>query len=140
MAPDFSLQDAAGATVRLSDLRGKPVLINLWASWCPPCKAEMPAMQAVHQQYVSQGFIVLAINTTYQDDPAGALEFVTSRALTFPVLFDLDGEVSRKYQVRSMPTSFFVDHNGMIQRVVIGGPMSEALLRAEAERLLNEAQ
>jgi peroxiredoxin len=139
MAPDFSLQDAAGNTVRLSDLRGKPVLINLWASWCPPCKAEMPAMQTVHEQYASRGFTILAVNTTFQDDATAAADFITSRALTFPVLFDLDGEVSRQYQVRSMPTSFFVDSEGMIRRVVIGGPMSEALLRAEAEQMLNEA-
>jgi peroxiredoxin len=136
LAPDFALQDASGQTVRLSDLRGKPVLLNLWASWCPPCKAEMPAMQLVHEAYSEQGFTILAVNTTYQDDRASALEFIASRGLTFPVLFDVDGSVSRRYLVRSMPTSFFIDSEGIIRRVVIGGPMSEALLRAEAERLL----
>lgn len=138
LAPDFSLSDASGNTVRLSDLRGTPVLINLWASWCPPCKAEMPAMQSVHEQFASQGFTILAVNTTHQDNLADAREFVASGGFTFPVLFDLDGKVSQQYQVRSMPTSFFVDHQGIIRRVVIGGPMSEALLRSEAERLLKE--
>src|SRR5512141_2878583 len=63
LAPDFSLQDIQGRPVRLSDLRGKPVLINLWASWCPPCQAEMPALQKVYESYAAQGLIILAVNT-----------------------------------------------------------------------------
>ncbi len=140
LAPDFALQDAAGQTVQLSDQRGKPVLVNLWASWCPPCKAEMPAMQKVYDEYAAQGFTILAVNTTYQDDAAGARSFADSLGLTFPILYDLDGNVARQYQVRSMPTSFFVDAQGMVRRVVIGGPMSEALLRAEIEQLMREAR
>ncbi len=140
LAPDFALSDAQGQTMRLSDLRGKPVLVNLWASWCPPCQAEMPAMQTLYNVYAPKGFVVLAVNTTYQDDQASAIRFVQDHQLTFPVLFDQDGTVSRKYQVRSMPTSFFIDRKGIVQKVVIGGPMSEALLRAEAERLLQEGR
>jgi cytochrome c biogenesis protein CcmG, thiol:disulfide interchange protein DsbE len=138
LAPDFVLQDQQGEPVRLSELQGHPVLLNLWASWCPPCQAEMPAMQKVHEQYGPQGFTILAVNTTFQDDRTSAENFVASLGLTFPILFDLDGSVSQRYQVRSMPTSFFIDHSGIIRRVVIGGPMSEGLLRAEVERLLNE--
>lgn len=137
-APDFELQDMQGKTVRLSDLRGQPVLINLWASWCPPCQAEMPAMQKVYDLYAPKGFVILAINTTFQDDAETARTWVTDRQLSFPILFDLDGDVSRKYQVRSMPTSLFVDKTGIIQRVVIGGPMPEGLLRTEIERMLRE--
>lgn len=138
LAPDFILLDEQGNTIQLSALRGKPVLVNLWASWCAPCKAEMPAMQTVHEQYGPQGFTILAVNTTFQDDRQNALNFAADRGLTFPILFDMDGSVSRKYQVRSMPTSFFIDRKGMVRRMVIGGPMSEALLRAEIERLLEE--
>lgn len=140
LAPDFALQDSQGQTVRLSDLRGKPVLVNLWASWCAPCKAEMPAMQEVYEAYSQHGFTILAVNTTFQDDQAAANAFVTERGLTFPVLYDLDGAVSRQYQVRSMPSSFFVDSEGVIRRTVYGGPMPEALLRAEIERLLEESE
>lgn len=136
LAPDFALQDSQGQTIRLSDLRGKPVLVNLWASWCPPCKEEMPAMQKTYDAYAQQGFAILAVNTTYQDEKNSALEFAASRGLTFPILFDLDGSVSRKYLVHSMPTSFFIDKDGVVKKVVIGGPMSEGLLRSEAERLL----
>ena len=140
LAPDFTLQDAGGQMVRLSDLRGRPVLVNLWASWCPPCKAEMPAMQAVYEDYAGRGLEILAVNTTFQDDAAGALQFAGGLGLTFPILFDLDGSVARQYQVRSMPTSFFIDPDGNVRRVVIGGPMAEALLRAEIEQMLAEAR
>jgi cytochrome c biogenesis protein CcmG, thiol:disulfide interchange protein DsbE len=136
LAPDFVLQDAHGQTVRLSDLRGQAVLVNLWASWCPPCQAEMPDMQKVYEMYAPQGFTILAINTTYQDQKASALAFVAQRSLTFPILFDLDGTASHQYLVNAMPTSFFVDQQGIIRRVVIGGPMSEGLLRAEIEQML----
>jgi cytochrome c biogenesis protein CcmG, thiol:disulfide interchange protein DsbE len=138
LAPDFTLQDAQGQTVRLSDLRGRPVLVNLWASWCAPCQAEMPDMQKVYEMYAPRGFTILAVNTTYQDQKSSALDFVAGRGLTFPILFDLDGTVARQYLVRAMPSSFFIDRQGIIRRVVIGGPMSEGLLRAEVERLLEE--
>ncbi len=136
LAPDLALQDSQGRLVRLSDLRGKPVLLNLWASWCPPCKEEMPAMQKVYELYAPKGFTILAINTTYQDERSTALAFAADRGLTFPILWDVDGSVSRLYQVHSMPTSFFIDRTGIIRRVVIGGPMPEALLRAEIEKML----
>jgi cytochrome c biogenesis protein CcmG, thiol:disulfide interchange protein DsbE len=138
LAPDFELQDRAGNAVRLSDLRGQPVLVNFWASWCPPCQAEMPAMQRVHETYAEQGYVVLAVNTTYQDNEADARAFLDERGLTFTVLFDRDGGASSLYVVRSMPTSFFIDHEGVIREVVIGGPMSEGLLRSQAEKMLGE--
>jgi cytochrome c biogenesis protein CcmG, thiol:disulfide interchange protein DsbE len=140
LAPDFSLQNQQGETIQLSDLRGQAVLVNMWASWCGPCKAEMPAMQEVYEEYSDRGFTILAVNTTFQDDRDGALSFARGLGLTFPILFDLDGAVSQKYQVRAMPTSFFVDQEGIIRRVVFGGPMSEALLRTEIERLLPEGR
>lgn len=136
MAPDFTLLDAQGVAVRLSDLRGQVVLVNLWASWCSPCKAEMPAMQKVYDDYAARGFTILAVNTTFQDTQENALAFAASRGLTFPILWDTDGGVSQQYQVRAMPTSFFVDREGIIRRAVFGGPMPEALLRAEVEKLL----
>lgn len=93
-------------------------------------------MQKVYEAYAPQGLEILAINTTYQDDPALALDFARELGLTFPILFDASGEVSRIYKVRAMPTSFFIDRSGIVRRVVIGGPMSESLMRAEIERLL----
>ncbi len=140
LAPDFELQQADGQSIRLSSLRGRPILLNLWASWCAPCKAEMPAMQRAYEAYAPRGFTILAVNTTFQDDQINAIAFAESLGLTFPLLFDMDGSVSRQYRVSAMPTSFFIDSEGIIRRVVYGGPMSEALLRAEIEQMLAEAR
>jgi cytochrome c biogenesis protein CcmG, thiol:disulfide interchange protein DsbE len=139
LAPDFELATLNGETIRLNELRGQPVLINIWASWCAPCRAEMPAMQRVFEAYGDQGFTILAVNATNQDSPNQAADFVQQHQLTFPILMDISGQVSQAYQVHSLPTSFFVDSQGIIQEIVIGGPMSEALLRTRVENLLKEA-
>ena len=142
LAPDFQLPAAQESqpigSITLSDLRGQPVLINLWASWCPPCQAEMPAMQRVYEEYREQGFEILAINTTFQDDQDSAALFVSQKGLTFPILWDFDRIVSNLYQTRAMPTSFFVDADGVIRDVIVGGPMSEALLRIRVQQLFEE--
>lgn len=138
MAPDFSLNDLDGNTFRLSDLRGKVVLVNIWASWCPPCRAEMPAINRVYQQYKSQGFIVLAVDSTIQDTLANAKIFASENKLSFPILLDQQGLVTRLYQVQSLPSSFFINADGTIDEVVIGGPMAEALLVSRVEKLLRE--
>ncbi|MBN2548608.1 MAG: redoxin domain-containing protein [Anaerolineales bacterium] len=137
-APDFTLQTPAGEEVNLASLQGKPVIINFWASWCPPCRAEMPALERVYQAYQSQGITILAINATNQDNRQEALDFITANHLSFTVLLDLDGAVNEIFAVRSLPTTFFIDATGVIREVVIGGPMSEALLRVQIEQLLSE--
>jgi cytochrome c biogenesis protein CcmG, thiol:disulfide interchange protein DsbE len=136
LAPDFSLVNQSGQSVQLSSLRGHPVVLNFWASWCSPCRTEMPALEKVYQEMKNQGLQILAVNTTYQDDPASAGRFAQERQLTFPILFDLDGKSSQQYQVRALPTTYFIDSDGSIQEIVVGGPMSEALLRIRAARLI----
>lgn len=136
LAPDFTLQNSTGETIRLSTLHGQPVLINLWASWCAPCRAEMPALERVYKDYQKQGLEVLAVNSTSQDNPIDVAAFVEQNGLTFPILFDTNAEVGELYQVQSLPSSFFIDSTGKIQDVVIGGPMSEALLRVRVEQLI----
>jgi peroxiredoxin len=135
-APDFTLNTPAGESLTLSEFRGQAVLINLWATWCPPCRAEMPTIEKIYQEYKDQGLAVLAINTTYQDDPFAIMPFVEEHSLTFPILLDETGEVSNAYQLRSLPSSYFIGRNGIIKQVVIGGPMSEALLHTRIEEIL----
>ena len=135
-APDFTLNTPAGETYTLSELKGKAVLVNLWATWCPPCRAEMPAIQKIYDEYKDQGFIVLAIDMTAQDNPLNIAPFVKEFSLTFPILLDETGEIGRAYQLRSLPSSYFIDRNGIISEVVIGGPMAEALLRTRVEKIL----
>jgi len=136
LAPDFTLQTTTGETVQLSDLRGQAVMVNLWATWCPPCRAEMPAIQKMYDEYKDRGFIVLAVDMTWQDDPAAVGPFVQEFGLTFPVLLEPSGAAARLYELRSLPSSFFIDRQGVIQEVVIGGPMAEALLRTRIEAIL----
>ena len=138
LAPDFTLQTLEGKTVTLSDLRGKVVLVNFWASWCPPCKAEMPAIQHIYSDYRDQGLVVLAINAANQDTLSNAQAFLTENNLTFPVPLDVNGETTRLYKINSFPTTFFIAPNGIIREVVIGGPMTEAALRLRVEKLLEE--
>lgn len=140
LAPDFTLETIDGNLIRLSDLRGQPLLINFWATWCPPCRAEMPAMQDVYADNQHLGFEILAINATNQDNLANVSSFVSNYALTFPILLDQQGEAAQKYQIRSYPTSFFIDEDGIIQEVIIGGPMAEALLRIRIGQLIGEMQ
>ncbi|MGC8856316.1 MAG: TlpA disulfide reductase family protein [Anaerolineae bacterium] len=137
LAPDFTLNSLDGKRYTLSELRGQAIILNLWASWCPPCRAEMPTLQKLYEEYRNQGLLVLAVNSTVQDKPAAIPGFVQQYGLTFPILLDEDGEVSRAYQLRSLPSSYFIGRDGIIREVVIGGPMSEALLRTRIEIILN---
>ena len=136
LAPDFELKTTEGETIKLSELRGQAVLVNLWATWCPPCRAEMPAIEKVYNDYKDQGFVVLAVNMTYQDTFADIAPFIDEYSLTFPILLDETSEVGTAYQLRSLPSSFFIDRDGIIREVVIGGPMAEALLRTRVEEIL----
>jgi cytochrome c biogenesis protein CcmG/thiol:disulfide interchange protein DsbE len=137
LAPAFTLNTLDGRKVSLSDFKGNVVLINFWATWCPPCKAEMPYIQAAYATYRDQGLVVLAIDSTSdQDEARAAGQFASANGLAFPVLADVRGEASQLYQVQALPTSFFMDRQGKIAWVVVGGPMAEALIRSHIETLL----
>jgi peroxiredoxin len=135
-APDLTLKTPEGEEYTLSELKGNAVLVNLWATWCPPCRAEMPAIEKMYREYKDRGLVVLAVDMTYQGNPADVVPFIQKYNLTFPVLLDETGAVGTAYQLRSLPSSYFIDRLGVIQEVIIGGPMSEALLRARIEQIL----
>jgi cytochrome c biogenesis protein CcmG/thiol:disulfide interchange protein DsbE len=138
LAPGFTLNTLDGKEASLSDSQGKVVLINFWASWCPACKAEMPAIQAAYQAYRDEGLVVLAINATDQDEESAARQFAKTEGLTFSLLADVSRATFQLYQVQALPTSFFVDRQGRVASVVVGGPMAEALIRSRVEALLKE--
>ncbi len=137
-APDFTLDTLEGSQMTLSDLRGKVVIVNLWTSWCPPCRAEMPTIEQIYQENKAQGLEVLAVNTTDQDSESAAANFAQEFGLTFPILLDRDGSVSKRYQLLALPTTYFIDRQGIIRAVVPGGPMSETLIESKIADLLAE--
>jgi peroxiredoxin len=115
-APDFELKTLAGETVKLSNLKGKKVLINFWATWCPPCKAEMPAMEQLSKQ-TEKDVVILAVNIDPQLDVQG---FIDENKITFPIPLDTDDKVNETYQVISIPTTYFIDSKGIIQNKYTG--------------------
>jgi cytochrome c biogenesis protein CcmG, thiol:disulfide interchange protein DsbE len=132
LAPNFTLKTLDGKEVSLADYAGKPVLINVWATWCPPCRDEMTAIQAAYEKHGSQGLVVLGINLSMQDTRTDVDAFVKELKLTFPILLDETGSVSSaQYGVHALPVSFFIDTRGVIQRTTFGG-----MLPAELESYL----
>lgn len=138
VAPDFTLETLDGQTINLSDLHGQVVLINFWATWCLPCREEMPAIQSVYDRYRDQGFTVLAVNLLETD--VEVTEFTSELALTFPILMDRNAEVFFLYRVRGLPTTFFLDQAGVIQSLKIGGPMLEDFIEGQVTDLLTDEE
>lgn len=118
-APDFTLQDMDGKRYRLSELRGKPVIVNFWATWCPPCREEMPSMQRAWERLEKQGVMMLAINIGESADTV--FQFTANYPVEFPLLLDLDSGVLSQWPVRGLPATFVVDTQGRIAYRAIGG-------------------
>lgn len=116
-APDFELKTLTGETVKLSSLKGKKVMLNFWATWCPPCKAEMPDLEKLYKQK-DNDLVILAVNIDPQLDVKG---FAKEYGITFPILLDEDDSVNERYQIISIPTTYFIDRDGIIQSKFIGG-------------------
>jgi len=119
LAPDFALSDLAGRTVRLSGLRGKVVVLNLWATWCPPCVDEMPSMERLYATLRDADFALLAVSQD-EDGKRVVAPFVERMRLSFPVLLDPDRQVGDRYGVSGYPETFVIDRNGLIVEHVIG--------------------
>ena len=138
ITPEFVLPDLSGAPVRLSDHEGKVILLNFWATWCPPCRAEMPSMETLYQAYRNQGLLILAIS----GDRTGrsvVKSFVQDRGVTFPILLDPDGEVFAQYGVRGLPTSYLLDRRRRVFSADVGArDWSGKVARQIVERLLAE--
>ncbi len=132
-APDFDLEAVDGTRVRLADLKGKPLVLNFWASWCTPCRKEMPDFQAVYDQYKDEGLQVYGINVG--ESRVAVTSFMESLGVRFPSLLDLDEEAQRAYKILPLPATFFIDRNGTI-RAIYQYQMSRAQMEAEVQRLL----
>ena len=125
-APDFTLQNLDGQSVSLSDFLGKPVLLNFWATWCPPCRHEMPYLQEVYEEWSGKGLVVLAINMG--ESPFDVKTFTEAYNLSIPALVDVAGNAAHEYNIMSIPTSFFIDSDGIIKQKIIGAFPSTAAI------------
>ena len=134
-ASDFTLPDLDGKPVKLSDYRGKVVLVNFWATWCPPCRREMPSMERLSQRLKGQPFVILAVNQQEEADQVFAFTGQLEPAPTFPILFDRNSTVSHAWNVLGLPASFIVDKQGRVAYWAMGGrefdhPEIEQTIRA----------
>ena len=128
LAPDFTLASPQGEPVSLSDFRGKTVVLNFWATWCPPCRAEMPELQHVWEERgEGRDLIVLAVDV--EEGAEAVAEFVENFGLTFPVVIDADGSVADHYRLPGLPSTFFIDAQGVLRSQVLG-PVFGDLLEA----------
>ncbi|WP_210365759.1 redoxin domain-containing protein [Bacillus sp. REN3] len=128
-APDFELATMEGEPLKLSDYRGKKVILNFWATWCPPCKAEMPHMQNFYEENKDKGVEIVAVNLTNMDKGKDTIEtFIKDYGLTFPIPLDEEGVAGTTYQAFTIPTSYILDENGVITKKVVG-PMDENMMK-----------
>lgn len=136
-APDFSMPNLLdkGKVVRLSDYRGHIVFLNFWASWCPPCRAEMPDFETVFEEYDGE---IIVLGVGIQDDPKKLLAFAQSIGITYPIVSDSAGEIARHYHVRSLPTTYLINSRGEVDSVAVGG-VDRAALEKVIQRLQSES-
>jgi peroxiredoxin len=141
-APEVALTDLQGREVHLSDFRGKVVLLNFWATWCKPCKEEMPAMQASYDKLRDKGFVVLAINEL--EDTERVAEHIRTHRHTFPVVMDHKNKVANHYGVVGLPASFLVDPQGIVRERIAGSLLTESrieeMFRRYAASLASDAR
>jgi peroxiredoxin len=137
-APGFALPSNGGQQVSLASLKGKVVMVNFWATWCVPCRQEMPHLQALYERYNSLGFELLAVNVE-KDNAEGARKWLEETPVTFPVLFDTKNEVTKLYKVQTMPSTVLVGRDGTMRFIHHGyKPGFEAEYQTQVRALLRE--
>ena len=114
-APDFTLRTVNGPNLRLKEQRGQVVMVNFWATWCGPCRQEMPHLNRLYDKYRKSGFVLLGVNV--DDDPQSAIDLANKLGIKFPVLLDTDKAVSRQYDLSTMPSTVLIDRDGKVRQV-----------------------
>ncbi len=136
-APDFTLRSNTGKNLKLSEFRGQVVLLNFWASWCGPCRQEMPALDKLHKRYSKLGFTVLGVNV--EEDSAQAKRMLKEVRVSFPILFDTQNTASKLYQVAAMPTTVIIDRDGNMRYLHKGyKPGEESVYKKWVKKLIRE--
>ncbi len=133
-APEFSVSDLNGKTVHLREYIGQPILINFWATWCGPCRREMPYLQQIVEEYADKNLTVLAVNI--QESPGKVKEFLSTNQLSIPVFLDKTGQVAKNYGILSIPTTLFLDSDGVIIQKIVGAFPNKETIVAELARVM----
>ena len=127
-APDFELKTQDGKSIKLSDYRGQKVLLNFWASWCPPCKKEIPDLNEFYSEHKMEKITVLSVNMTYSEKNKQTIQaFQDMYKIRHPVVLDQTGTIAGLYKIITIPTSYFIDSNGIIQKRIIGPLQKETI-------------
>ncbi|MBU2608008.1 MAG: TlpA family protein disulfide reductase [Chloroflexi bacterium] len=134
LAPDFQLQTLDGQTFSLSGVRGKPVLLNFWATWCGPCRFEMPFLQEIYDEYSNKGLVVIAVDIG--ESKSDVENFMQREGLTLPALLDSQTEVAKLYRVAAIPTTFFIDKDGIIRGRQIGAFTDKAAIEKGLKKIM----
>lgn len=132
--PGIELDTLDGGKFRLADYIGKPVVVNFWATWCPPCRAELPAFEQVYRNNRDKDLIVVGVDVAESSDEVA--KFVAEAGVTFPIALDTSGETTELYRIQGMPTTFFIGRDGKIKDTVIGGPLTKAAIESKVAELM----
>jgi len=133
-APDFQLPNLEGESVSLSDFQGKPVLLNFWATWCGPCRQEIPLIQGIFEERLDTGLVILTVNIG--EAPSAVNNFMQSANFSFPVLLDTNQDVALEYNIRAIPTSFFINEDGIIQAIKVGAFLNMLELKKDLNKIM----
>ncbi|MBI3953087.1 MAG: TlpA family protein disulfide reductase [Chloroflexi bacterium] len=135
IAPDFTLERLDGGVLALRELRGRVVLVNFWATWCGPCKVEMPIIQQVYNEYRARGFEVVGVD--FGEPREDAADFVQRGGFSWPFVLDSDQAIAKRYNVLGLPSSFFLDRQGIVRRIHVGPFVTVAQLKQQVDGLLS---
>lgn len=133
---NFALPTATGDSIATTQFAGQVLVINFWATWCQPCRAEMPTLQSIYDKYRERGLALLGVN--YGEGSDTVVSYVREIGVSFPIVLDRDMTVGQLYRVQGLPTTIFVDRQGTVRDMVLGGPMSAAYIESKILPLLDE--
>jgi cytochrome c biogenesis protein CcmG/thiol:disulfide interchange protein DsbE len=135
LAPEFDLKSLTGDEIVLSQLKGRPVIVNFWATWCGPCRQEFPTLVRKFKQYQDQNLVIVGVNYQDENSDDGVRTFMRNTLVNFPIVRDTTEQVGRMYRITGLPTSIFVDRQGIVRNIVVGGPLTDEFIDQQVAKM-----
>jgi cytochrome c biogenesis protein CcmG, thiol:disulfide interchange protein DsbE len=135
LAPEIDLQSLTGDHVVLSQLQGRRVIVDFWATWCGPCREEFPVLVRKYKQYQGQDLVIVGVNTGDNNSDDGVRNFMRDTVVNFPIVRDLDDRLGQAYRINGLPTSIFIDRQGIVRNIVVGGPLTDEFIDQQIAKL-----